>query len=93
MAGVVDQYRQAGADETAVYIEKVFNHAHDLVIERAKGRGEADLPSRARRFLHMKDVRLGTGDVWTQVPLWRGALADITGWSLGSWNPTHNPTD
>lgn len=91
MAGIVNQYKEAGADETAIYIEKVFNQAHDMVIERAKERDDADLPSRARGFLHMKDVRLGTGDVWTQVPLWRGALADITGWSLGSWNPKQTP--
>lgn len=87
MAGVVDQYKQAGADQTAIYIEKVFNQAHDTVVERAKDRDEAGLPSRARGFLHMKEVRLGAGDTYTQVPLWRGALADITGWSLGSWNP------
>ena len=90
LAGVVDQYKQAGAEDTATYIEKVFKQTHDAVIGRAKGRDEADLPSRARGFLHMKDARIGAGDTYTQVPLWRGALADITGWSLGSWNPKQN---
>lgn len=87
MAGVVDQYKQAGADDTAVYIDKVFQRTHNMVLERAKERGDADLPSRARGFLHMKDVRLGAGETYTQVPLWRGSLSDITGWSMGSWNP------
>jgi hypothetical protein len=91
MAAVVDQYKQAGADETAASIEKVFKQAHDMVVEGAKDRDKADLPSRARGFLHMKDARLGAGDTFTQVPLWRGDLADITGWSLGSWNPKQYP--
>jgi len=91
MAGVVDQYKEAGAGETTIYIEKLFNQAHDEVLKHAKRRGEAELPTRARSFLHMKDVRIGVGNVYTQVPLWRGALADITGWSLGSWNPKQNP--
>ena len=91
MAGVVAQYNEAGADETAIYIEKVFNQAHDTVVGRAKERDEADLPSRARGFLHMKGVQIGTGTATTTVPLWRGSLADITGWSLGSWNPKQAP--
>jgi hypothetical protein len=43
----------------------------------------------------MKDARilLGGGDEYVQVPLWRGALADITGWSLGSWNPSPEDAD
>lgn len=91
IAGVVGQYNEAGADETAKYIDQVFQKAHNAVIGQAKERDEADLPSRARGFLHMKDVRLGAGDTYTQVPLWRGSLADITGWSLGSWNPEQTP--
>lgn len=91
IAGVVDQYKEAGADQTATYIDKLFRQAQDSVIERAKHRDEADLPSRARGFLHLKDARLGAGETYTQVPLWRGALTDITGWSLGSWNPKQTP--
>lgn len=90
IAGMVDLYTQANVN-TAPHIEKLFNFAHDTVAERAKSREEADLPTRARGFLHMKDARIGVGDTYTQVPLWRGALADITGWSLGSWNPKQNP--
>ncbi|MFX7825277.1 hypothetical protein ABTK20_23020, partial [Acinetobacter baumannii] len=64
-------YAQAGAEETGSYVEKIFRQVHDEGLERAKARDAAGLPSAARRFLHMKDVRLGVGDTWTQVPLWR----------------------
>lgn len=86
MVGVADQYKQAGAAEIATYVEKMFKEAHDDVVAQAKGRVEANLPSIPRRFLHMKDAQFVVGGTHTQVPLWRGALADITGWSLGSWN-------
>ena len=84
---MVELYKQAGADETADHVRTLFTQAHNGVLDQAKARDEADLPSLARGFLHMKDVRIGVGNVTTQVPLWRGSLADITGWSLGSWNP------
>jgi len=87
---MVELYKQAGASETAGYVKKLFTQAHDEVLDRAKARDEADLPSHARGFLHMKDVRIGVGNVTTQVEQWRGSLADITGWSLGSWNPKQN---
>ncbi|MEV7826445.1 hypothetical protein [Microbacterium enclense] len=84
-------YAMAGAEETGTYVEKVFRQAHNAAVEKAEERDAADLPTRARRYLHMKDVRFGVGDQWTQVPLWRGKLDDITGWSLGSWNPKQDP--
>lgn len=87
IAGVVEQYKQAGAGETAHYIESLFSEHHgDIVAEKAR-RSDADLPTRARGYLHMKDARIGTGTSYTEVGLWRGNLVDITGWSLGSWNP------
>jgi hypothetical protein len=40
---------------------------------------------RLPRWLHLLDVRMVTGSVNTLVdlPLWRGRLADVAGWSLG----------
>ncbi|MFJ3395292.1 hypothetical protein [Leifsonia aquatica] len=93
IAATVDQYKQSGAAGTAPYIDKLFNEVHDDVVDAAAKREAARLPRRAQNFLHMKDVRLGTGTVTTQVPLWRGALADITGWSMGSWNPPLNNSE
>lgn len=90
---MVDLYRGSGAPDTAGYIEELFNKVQNITVERAKERRDADLPTRARGFLHMKDVQIGTGTVTTQVPLWRGSLADITGWSLGSWNPKQSPPE
>jgi hypothetical protein len=84
---IVDLYKQPGTAGTAPHVEKLFNSVQDGVEAQAKSREGAGLPARARGFLHMKDARLGVGNVTTQVPLWRGNLADITGWSLGAWNP------
>lgn len=89
----VDLYRSSGAPDTARYIEELFNKVQNITVDRAKERRDADLPTRVRGFLHMKDVQIGTGTVTTQVPLWRCSLADITGWSLGSWNPKQSPPE
>ncbi len=81
----VEQYKQAGADES--WIQKFYTEFHEDNLAEAKRRRDARLPQQARRFLHMRDVRIGTATDYVQVPLWRGALADVTGWSFGSWNP------
>ena len=91
IASLAEQYEQAGAGDTATYLEKFFSEAHADVVTQAKRRMDAELPVRPRSFLHMKDARIGASDAYTQVPLWRGALTDISGWSLGSWNPKQNP--
>jgi hypothetical protein len=87
IAGIVGQYAQAGAEDTGKYIKQLFEQANAQAIDGDKERQKAELPTTARRFLHLKDARIGHGDQYTQVPLWRGKLSDITGWSLGSWNP------
>ncbi|TCK65785.1 hypothetical protein [Curtobacterium sp. PhB136] len=56
-------------------------------------RNAMDLPTRKRQLLHMRDVRIGIGDRWTELPYWRGALADVTGWSFGPWNAPSPPAD
>lgn len=88
---IVDQYKNSGADKMAAEIEKIFNQAHGIMVEKTTSRNAARLPLRPRPFLHMKNVRIGSGENCVQLPLWRGAITDITGWSLGSWNPKQEP--
>ncbi|MBT2494232.1 hypothetical protein J7E45_01305 [Microbacterium sp. ISL-59] len=47
-------------------------------------RDAAGLPLNAKRYIHMRDVRVFSGSVYLDLPLWRGALRDVTGWSLGN---------
>jgi len=81
---IASQFKRAGAEETATYVEQLFQEAHDAYVENSDKRRQGDLPTRARRFLHMKDVSFGNGTATTTLEFWRGSLADITGWSLGS---------
>lgn len=90
IAGMVDAYAQASPD-TAPHIEKIYNRRHGSVLSMAAGRDAADLPTLARLALHMKDVQISIGGVTTNVSLWRGSLADVTGWSFGSWNRKQDP--
>lgn len=65
---------------------------YDMTAERLedvyKRRDAADLPTHKRTHLHMRDVRIIMGvDDHVTMPLWRGTLDDVTGWSMGSWNP------
>lgn len=86
VAGTIAQYEQAGVEGSG--ISETFAKLNDGEAAEVKRRRDAELPILARRFLHMKDVRIGTGPnpATVRVPLWRGALSDITGWSPGSWN-------
>ncbi len=69
----------------------MFNLVNDKYLERDNERREADLPTARRDFIHMKEVHVGGASEFYALPLWRGALADVTGWSLGSWNPRVSP--
>lgn len=66
----------------------VYNVINEKQLERYERRDSADLPTRRRDFIHMKDVRVTVGGAneFYELPLWRGSLDDVTGWSLGSWN-------
>lgn len=86
IAGVTEQYQDTGNSEAAAAIAEMFNVFHDESISEATRRRDAELPSAARKFLHMKDVRMSMGSNFIQLPYWRGSLADITSWAMGSWN-------
>lgn len=83
----VELMREAGAPTVADGMDTLWNMAANQWVAEAKRRDEAELPSRARRFLHLRDARIWAPEGKINVPLWRGALADITGWSLGSHSP------
>ncbi len=85
----VEQHKQVGSDVS--WMEEYFNEFHEDTVAEGKRRREAGLPHQARQFFHMKDVRIGTADDYVEVPLWRGSLADVTGWTFGSWNPKQDP--
>lgn len=92
--------RKSGTREDLVEaVETLWNLGATRAIDEANRRHEVDLPSRARRFIHMRDARIWAPEGSLNVPLWRGTLVDITGWSLGSHNdtgaasPNHNAED
>jgi hypothetical protein len=65
----------------------VFDKTAEHITGIYKRRDEADLPTRKRGFIHMRNVRILGGAESVELPLWRGTLEDVTGWSMGSWNP------
>ncbi|CAL4859993.1 hypothetical protein [Microbacterium sp. MM2322] len=68
------------------YLRPIWSHLHDHTVEESNRRDEADLPTRARRFIHLREVRILNGATMN-VSTWRGDLASVDAWSLGSWNP------
>ncbi len=87
IAGVAEQYQNSGVGEAGTVLAETFKSFHDGVVNEADRRRKAELPTAARKFLHMKDARISTGSTSIQLPYWRGSLADITSWAMGSWNP------
>lgn len=54
----------------------------DEIDEVNTRRTNAGIPSRARRFIHMRNARLhATPGI--DLPTWRGDLSDVSGWSFG----------
>ena len=57
-----------------------------LATDRAETRNRRNalgLPVRAREFMHLRDVHLGSGNSSTSAPLWRAPRSEISGWALG----------
>ena len=80
-----DSMAEAG-DDVSKAVNRAFRHFHDQGGEERARREAAGLPAGTRAFVHMKEVRISGADGPLVVDLWRGRLADVTGWSLGSWN-------
>ncbi|WP_146185339.1 hypothetical protein [Microbacterium sp. HMWF026] len=93
VSAMAEQLREGGATELGDSVEKAFLALLEDQAEVWDRRDAADLSGRARRFIHMQDVKIFNGDRDVNVPLWRGALRDVSGWSLGSWNVKEESTD
>ncbi len=88
----LNSFAAAAGKEMGDAVGFVFKLINDKQIEKYKKRDDAKLPAGRRNFIHMKDVHVtvgGANDHYA-LPTWRGSLADVTGWSLGSWNPTQS---
>lgn len=81
-----DILSSSGNSEWADATGKVWERLREDGREWTRKREEANLPQQARRFIHMRDVRILSGSMYLDTSLWRGTLADVTGWSLGSHN-------
>jgi hypothetical protein len=55
--------------------------------KKDREREDAGLMTRTPRYVHMRDARIYAGSESIDVPLWRGSVESVTGWSLGSHNP------
>lgn len=83
----VELLRKSGTrDDLVEAVETLWNFGATQAIDEANRREGAELPSRVRRYIHMRDARIWAPEGSLNVPLWRGTLADVTGWSLGSHN-------
>ncbi|GHB30710.1 MULTISPECIES: hypothetical protein [Streptomyces] len=70
------QVEGEGANLIAEFPETVDQGIRELVA----GEGVAQLP----RWIHLRDVTLVLGGAAAlHLPLWRGRLADVSGWALG----------
>lgn len=89
---LTDQLRAsgyAGADQ----VREVFDKMQQEFVDEWNRRDSEDLTGITRGFIHLRDVRVLSTTPPTELSLWRGALADVTGWSLGSWNPPASAGD
>lgn len=84
---LIERLRSAsGGEEIGAAVGTVLDRISQERKAKRKGRTEADLPNPARRFLHLKQAHLVGVDNVQEVGLWRGNLADVTGWSLGNFS-------
>ncbi|MEU1214569.1 hypothetical protein ACFYSH_09230 [Streptomyces sp. NPDC005791] len=72
------QVEGEGANLIAEFPETVDQGIREL--------GDGDGTARLPRWIHLRDATLvfgGTGPGSLRLPLWRGRLADVSGWALG----------
>lgn len=73
----------AAAEQLGVFMRTLFDDVIGRWEESTLRRDAADLPRPATSFFHMKQATIGQGPGAVTFPLWRGTLADVTGWSFG----------
>lgn len=69
-----------GAEHLSFFPDRILNAVDEVLKEEGEER-----PDMLPRWIHLLDVRIVTGAMNTvaDVPLWRGRLADVAGWSIG----------
>ncbi|MGF6821168.1 hypothetical protein M2317_000054 [Microbacterium sp. ZKA21] len=76
------QFKTAGTDALEPLLKRwaedmaEFDATNEKLAEQGK-----NVP--ARQYIHMRDVRVFSGSATIELAIWRGTLADVTGWSLG----------
>jgi len=75
------------ASHTRDALTKVWASDDEKAREAAASRKERNLPSRTRLSVHLKDVQIYAPGGPVNAAFWRGNVSDITGWTLGSYNP------
>jgi hypothetical protein len=85
---LVAQMRAAGGTGNAEVIAAALSTAiggrHAAATAMQERRDQSSLPAPVRRFLHFRDARVYTPDHWQELPLYRVAIEDVSGWALGS---------
>ena len=76
----VGAMRGKGKEHLSFFPDQIFNAIDTVLAEN----GEEDT-DHMPRWVHLVDVRMVTGAMNTiaDLPLWRGRLADVAGWSIG----------
>ncbi|TFD23542.1 hypothetical protein [Cryobacterium lyxosi] len=82
--GTVDIFRNNDAEPMAQGLENVLGNEAERLHEFSESRRSAELLGLTRRFIHLKDARVYAPGVQFNSGYWRGSLADVSGWSLGS---------
>ncbi|WP_445154142.1 hypothetical protein ACTWLI_12505 [Arthrobacter sp. Hor0625] len=75
----------AGAAFASAFTE-VASDLADKKAEMLAAREAENRPAPAPRFIHMRDAYLVSGNTHQKMPLWRGRLSKLSGWSIGSIN-------
>jgi hypothetical protein len=81
-AALLASMQGAGMDQRMNITERladVWDTWNARILEEAKRRDEADLPGAYTRHFHMRDAQVNG----RQMPLYRGLVSSITGWSIG----------
>lgn len=81
----ISTFRENAPGDVVDQLEKLYTMVHDNQVAESGHRSEAGLPTASRQFLHMRDVKVFTGDTTQNLPLWRGHIDTIDGWSMGSF--------
>ncbi len=82
---LIESVRDAGSAPLAEVLEGTLPRFEEELDAHSDRRDKLNLLAHKRTHIHMRDARIFNGAT-TNVPLWRGALEDITGWSMGSFS-------